>query len=311
MKFGHRSVIPLLIIVGALVAVGAAQSARKKVEWVRPPSKAGQPPAPDAFAQFKGRLGLQLYSLRFEFQKNGLAKTLDWARDQGFRVLEGGGTYGLSQADFRAELDKRGMRMVGVFSSYETLRDKPDEAIALAKAMGAEYVVCGWIPHQGGFTAENVKQAAEVFNRAGRAIKAAGLQFCYHPHGYEFVPTAKGTLFDDLAAQTDTEAVGFELDVFWAKHGGQDPAKLLAKYPRRFHLMHLKDLQKGVKGDLTGKAPDETSVALGTGQIDFPAVLKAAKKAGVKWYFIEEESPDAPANIPVSLRYLERLRFEP
>lgn len=268
--------------------------------------------APNAFAAFKrqlgGQLGLQLYSLRFEFKKNGLVPTLDWTAQQGFRALEGGDTYGLTREQYRAELDKRGMKMVGVFASFDVLRDKPEEAIGLAKALGAQYVLCGWIPHQAAFTADDVKKAAEVFNRAGRQIKAAGLQFCYHPHGYEFVPTGKGTLFDELAAQTDAQAVGFELDVFWAKHGGQDPVKLLEKYPRRFHLMHLKDLQRGVTGDLTGKAPDETSVALGTGQIDFPAVLAAAKKAGVQWYFIEEESPDAPRNIPVSLQYLARIR---
>ncbi|MCI0392623.1 MAG: sugar phosphate isomerase/epimerase [Acidobacteria bacterium] len=282
---------------------------------VKSPAKSlvpGQKPAPKAqtaFEAFKGKLGLQLYSLRFEFKKNGLGPTLDWVSQQGFRALEGGGTYGLTHMEFRAELDRRGMKMVSVFASYDMLRDNVDEVIANAKVMGAEYVLCGWIPHKDAFTAEDVKKAAEVFNRAGARIRAAGLEFCYHPHGYEFVPTSKGTLFDELAAATDPKVVSFELDIFWAKHGGQDPVKLLEKYPRRFRLMHLKDLQKGVRGDLTGRAPDETSVAFGTGQIDFPAVLAAARKAGVKWYFIEEESPDAPHNIPLSLNYLARLRF--
>lgn len=257
-----------------------------------------------AFTAFKGKLGLQLYSLRFEFKKDGVEKTLDWAKAHGFQFLEGGGTYGMTQQQFRGELDKRGMKMVSVFSGFDTLRDKPEEAVSLAKAMGAEYVICGWIPHQDAFTADDVKKAAEVFNRAGAKIKAAGLQFCYHPHGYEFVPTEKGTLFDDLASRMDPKVANFELDIFWAKHGGADPAKLIEKYPQRILLMHLKDLQKGVKGDLTGKAPDETSVALGSGQIDFKAVLSAAKKAGVRWYFIEEESPEAPTNIPLSLKYL-------
>ena len=264
-----------------------------------------------AFEVFKGKLGLQLYSLRFEFKKNGVGPTLDWVRDHGFKALEGGGTYGLTRDEFLAELSKRGLKVVGTSATYEDLRDgKVDAAIENAKAYGAESIMCAWIPHTGQLSAEVVKAAAGVFNRAGAQIKAAGLQFCYHPHGYEFVPTANGTLFDDLVAQTDQKNVGFELDVFWAKHGGQDPAKLLEKYPHRFQLMHLKDLQKGVVGNLTGQSPDETSVALGTGQIDWPSVLRAAKKAGVKWYFIEEESPDAPRNIPESLAYLAGLRVK-
>lgn len=262
-----------------------------------------------AFQRLNGKLGLQLYSLRFEIKEKGILPMLDWARAQGFTNLEGGGTYNLTPQQWRAELDKRGMKMISVFAGFDLLRDKPEEAIANAKAQGAQFIVCGWIPHEGGFKAADVARAAEVFNRAGAKIKAAGLEFCYHPHGYEFVPTATGTLFDELMAKTDASAVNIELDIFWAKHGGADPAQLLEKYPRRFRLMHLKDLQKGVKGDLTGKAPDETSVALGTGQIDFPAVFKAARKSSVAWYFIEEESPDAPRNIPSSLQYLEKVKF--
>src|SRR5258708_16258466 len=82
-----------------------------------------------AFEAFKGKLGLQLYSLRFEFKKNGVGPTLDWAQKQGFRVLEGGGTYGLTREQFLAELKKRGMKMAGVSAEYVQLRDNADAAI--------------------------------------------------------------------------------------------------------------------------------------------------------------------------------------
>jgi sugar phosphate isomerase/epimerase len=263
----------------------------------------------DAFEAFKGKLGLQLYSLRFEFKKNGLGPTLDWAQSHGFKLLEGGSTYGLTREQFLYELNKRGMKVVGTSATYEDLRDgKVDAAIENAKTFGAESIMCAWIPHKGQFSMDDVRAAADLFNKTGAKIKGAGLQFCYHPHGYEFVPTANGTLFDELVALTDPKTVGFELDVFWAKHGGADPSKLLDKYPRRFKLMHLKDLQKGVVGNLTGSSPDETSVSLGHGQIDWPAVLKAAMRSDIKYYFIEEESPDATRNIPESLEYLSKLR---
>ena len=99
------------------------------------------------------------------------------------------------------------------------------------------------------------------------------------------------------------------MDVFWVAHPGQDPVKLLAKYPQRWALMHLKDIRKGARtGVFTGKAPLTDDVALGTGQVDWPSVLRAAAKAGVKHYFIEDESPTVEEQLPVSIRYLETVK---
>ena len=98
------------------------------------------------------------------------------------------------------------------------------------------------------------------------------------------------------------------MDMLWAFHGGQDPVKLLNKYGKRWKLMHLKDLRKGVEGNLSGNTPTENDVVLGTGQLDVPAILKAAKKAGIKHYFIEDESPHWSTQVPQTIRYLKSLR---
>jgi len=259
-------------------------------------------------SSFKGPLGLQLYSLRADFAKD-VPGALAKVREMGFREVEMGGTYGLTPQQFRAELDKAGLRAVSQGASFDSLRDNIDTVISDAKTFGVQYVMCAWISHQRPFSEEAARQAIQVFNRAGEKLKAAGITFAYHIHGYEFQPYGEGTLFDLLATELKPEFVSFELDVFWAFHGGQDPVALMRKYPKRFTLMHLKDMRKGEKGNLTGNAPDDWSVALGAGQIDFPAVLREAKKAGVKWYFVEEESPTPLDNIPAGLRYLERMRF--
>ena len=147
-------------------------------------------------------------------------------------------------------------------------------------------------------------------NRWGLSLKQAGLEFCYHPHGYEFRPSPEGTLFDLLAAKTDPAVVNFQMDVFWIAWPGQDPVKLLRTYPMRFPLMHLKDLRRGSKlGDLSGHAPEEASVPLGTGMLDFHAILHEARRIGVKRYYIEDEAPEAVSNIPISLKYLRSLGF--
>jgi sugar phosphate isomerase/epimerase len=184
-----------------------------------------------------------------------------------------------------------------------------DQIIEETKAIGAHYVVIPWIPHTGKFTLEDAHTAAANFNKWGAALREAGLQLGYHPHGYEFTDAGNGkTVFDVMMGETKPELVTYELDVFWAFHGGQDPVKLLQKYPERFTLMHLKDMKKGTQTGLsTGQAPKTADVAIGTGQLDFPAIMKEARKVGIKHYYIEDESPTSVEQIPQSLKYLRSL----
>ena len=164
-----------------------------------------------------------------------------------------------------------------------------------------------WIPHGKTFTIDDAKKAVTDFNAAGKVLKENGITLCYHNHGYEFGPYENGTLFDYIAENTNPQYVSFEMDMLWAFHGGADPAKLLYKYKSRWKLMHLKDIRKGVANDLTGGTPIKNDVALGAGQINVPGVLKAAKAVGIKHYFIEDESPDHTAQIPVTIKYLKSL----
>lgn len=250
---------------------------------------------------FKGPLGLQMYSLRHISAKNPL-QALDMARDFGFVELETG-PYRFKPDEFLKHLSDRGLKLVSTGSSYDGLRTNAAGVAASAKALGAKYVMCAWIPHaRGQFNEKNARDAAEVFNRAGEILKKEGITFAYHIHGFEFHPWQNGTLFDLIAQETKPEFVSFELDVYWAVYGGADPVALLEKYGSRWVLMHVKDLKKGVKGNLIGTGPDEESVAIGQGQVNWPAVLKAAEKAGVKHYFIEDESLDAATQIPQSIK---------
>jgi sugar phosphate isomerase/epimerase len=84
---------------------------------------------------------------------------------------------------------------------------------------------------------------------------------------------------------------------------------LISKYPERFKLLHLKDLRKGVVGNMSGGTAVENDVALGTGQLDIPAILKAAKKAGIKHYYIEDESPVYYKQVPQTIAYLKSLKY--
>lgn len=252
-------------------------------------------------------IGLQLYSLRNEF-KTEVPGTLAQIKEWGIREVEGGGTYGLSTDEFKKLLAENKLKVVSVGADYKQLKENPQAAVETAKAFDAKYVVCFWIPHNGDeFTFDNIKEAAEVFNAAGKVLQQNGLSLCYHPHGYEFRPYGDGTLFDYLVNNTDPKYFNFEMDVFWVKHPGQDPVALLNKYPNRFLLMHLKDRKPGTEGNQFGRADVETNVVLGTGDVGIAEVMAAAKKAGVKHYFIEDESSHSVEQIPQSLTYLKSL----
>lgn len=253
-------------------------------------------------------IGLQLYSLRNEF-KTDVPGTLAKIKSFGIRQIEGGGTYGLPMDEYKKLLAQNDLKMVSVGADFQKLADDPQSVVDEAKAFGAKYVMCAWVPHQGDdFTMDDIKKAVTVFNSAGKVLADAGIKLCYHPHGYEFRPYEGGTMFDYLVKNTDKRYVNFEMDVFWIKHPGQDPVALLKKYPDRFLMMHLKDRRPGTEGNQGGHAPDETNVVLGQGDVGIAAVMKQAKKNGVKYYFIEDESPVSVEQIPQSLRYLKSLK---
>jgi sugar phosphate isomerase/epimerase len=252
--------------------------------------------------------GLCSYTYREEFKKD-VPGTLDQIKALGITDLEFSSLFGKTAAELRQLLDARGMVCSSFGVGLDDALNKTDEVAANAKTLGAKYVRVAWLPKRQPFTLELAKQTAAEFNRLGKQLREQhGLTFCYHNHGYEFVKHGNGTLFDVLMAETRPQDVSFELDILWAYHPGADPAALLQRYGDRFKLLHLKDLKKGVKGDLSGGTDKENDVALGTGQIDIPAVLRAAKKAGVQHYYIEDESSSTATQVPQTIAYLKSLK---
>ncbi len=250
-------------------------------------------------------IGLQLYSLRKKFKKD-VPGTLKLISDWGIRSVEGGDSYGMPVDDFKDLLKKNNLKVVSIGASFEELRDNPKVVVDRAKTYGATYVMCAWIPHSGNkFGIEETKNAVTVFNAAGKVLMANGLQLAYHAHGYEFRPYKAGTLFDYMAE--NAVDFKFEMDVYWVQHAGEDPLKLLKKYPEKFVLMHLKDMAKGTRKDDTGSADVESNVVLGTGEVDIAALVAEAKKIGLPYLFIEDESSRVVDQIPQSLKYLKSL----
>jgi sugar phosphate isomerase/epimerase len=283
-----KKIVTLVVIMIAAITAADAQSLGKYLE---------------------DKIGMVSYTYRKSFQKD-VAATLDTIKFMGVTNMEFSNLFGKTAAELKKLLDERGMRCTSFGVGYEDLMNKTDEVGKNAKTLGASFVRVAWVPHDNaaGFTIDNAKKTVADFNKVGKLLKEKyGLTFCYHNHGYEFVTYDKGTLYDYIVDNTKPKYVSFELDILWAQFPGMDPADLLKKHGKRIKLMHLKDLKKGVKGDFSGKTDVNNDVALGEGQIHIPAVMRAAKKAGLAYYYIEDESDFVKKQVPQSLTFLKEL----
>ncbi len=265
-------------------------------------------------ADFRDHLGLQLYSLRAQ-TKESTTGALDIAKSYGIKEVEVAGTGSLTPALFAAELKSRGFVPVSGHFGYALFDKDIAGVIRDAKELGLKFVVVPYPPvsKDKPFSEAMAHAMAAKFNEWGAACKKEGLRFGYHPHGLEFRPTAAGngeTMFDILVRETKADLVTYQMDVYWVYITGLDPAKLLAKYPDRWSMVHIKDMLKDfTRGVHTGGSPATAKVAVGEGQIQWAEVLKAAHKIGVKHYFLEDETVMPLKSIPDSFKYLRALKL--
>ena len=266
----------------------------------------------NAFAQdkrlFTEKPGIVSYTYRMDFEKD-VPSTLDKIKLLGISDIEFSNLFGKTATELRILIDERGISCSSFGVSYRDLIDNTDKVAQNAKILGAEYVRVAGIPHKAVFTLQEAQSAVDDFNKVGKLLQEQyGLTFVYHNHGFEFQPYKEGTLYDFIVNKTDPKYVSFELDVLWAFFPGFDPAQLLNKYGNRFKLIHLKDLRKGVQGDMSGGTSAENTVVLGTGQLDIPSIIVSGKKAGIQHYYIEDESSNVDVQVPKSITYLQSLK---
>lgn len=270
---------------------------------------AAEPGGVGTNAQFRGPVGLQLYSLR-SIAREKPEVGLTMAEKYGFIEVELDGTYGMTPEEYCPKLKAHGLEPIGCHFPFDRMEKEPEKVAAEAKALGLKMAGVAWIPHDGDFDEAECRHAAEVFNKAGAILAKEGIGCYYHNHGYEFKPYQDGkTIFDLFLELTDPKLVSIQMDILWTVFPGQDPVALMKKYPNRFTSLHLKDLKKGVEGNDSGGTSLDNDVALCTGQADYPAILKTAQEIGIKHYFIEDESPVFETQILESLKNLEKVKW--
>jgi sugar phosphate isomerase/epimerase len=256
-------------------------------------------------------LGVQLYTVRSVLPEKP-AETL--------RAIDGIG-YREAEATF-AYLDRiwpalKATRLNPVSIHLDsTLVTKGTEAegrrtLENLKSRGFAYAVFPYLPpaERGGL--DVIRGLADKLNRFGTMARAAGLEFCYHNHAFEFEPMGGTMPFSVLLENTDPKNVAIELDLFWVSVAGHDPAELLAKLSGRVPLVHLKDKAQGTPVMFQESVEKSAFKEVGSGVLDWPTVLRAAQSAGVRHYIVEQDQTpgDPVASLRQSFEWISKLNF--
>lgn len=264
--------------------------------------------AASLYARALQTVGVQLYTVRRVLPKNPL-ETLRAIEQIGYREVECTADH---LDDIWPSLKQTSLKAVSVHLDGKFFIHQPEKlpaALEDAKKHGFEYVVCPWIDPKDRGGAEMIRKLGASLNSAGELCRKSGMHLCYHNHAFEYQPTGDGRLLDVLMKSTDPKLVSLELDVMWASVAGVDPVSVLKQYGDRIPLLHLKNVAKGTEQRFNEMIPKAAFHDLSDGAVDIPAVLRAAKQAGVKHYFVEQdETPGDPIeSLRKSFQYLEGL----
>jgi sugar phosphate isomerase/epimerase len=254
-------------------------------------------------------VGVQLYTVRSILPQKPL-ETLRAIEKVGYREVE------VTAENLDAiwpSLQKTSLKAVSAHLNDELFmreQAKLPPALDDAKKRGFEYVVCPYVKPRDRGGVEVIRKLGDTLNAAGELCNKAGLRLCYHNHAFEYQPTPDGRLLDVLMKTADPKLVSLELDVMWAHVGGADPVSILKQYGDRIPLLHLKNVAPAIETRYNEEIPHAAFREIGNGAVDIPAVLRAAKQAGVKHYFVEQDyTPGDPIqSLRESFQYLEGLK---
>jgi|RhiMetdeSRZDD1v2_1073273.scaffolds.fasta_scaffold00267_30 sugar phosphate isomerase/epimerase len=255
------------------------------------------------------KIGLQLYTLRNEMGKDAKG-TLAKVAAQGYKTVEtfgyaDGKWFGLNAAELLATLKTNGLTtpsghtFPGSIFLQTGWEDKWKTAVEDAKTIGQQFIVIPWFEEQYRNKADNYKKVAAGLNKAGEICKKAGIKLAYHNHDFEFANVEGKTGFDIFLKETDPKLVFFELDIYWASKAGKDPVTLFTKYPGRFAMWHVKDMDN---------TPKKFFTEVGSGVINYKKIFNYAKQSGMKYFFVEQDVCPGPPleSTAKSIAYLKK-----
>ena len=274
----------------------------------------------------KLRVAVQLYSVRDVLEKDFFG-VLAKVRDMGYAGVEFAGTYGHSAAEVVTALKKLGLVAVSAHVALDALAKDTAGTIAFHKELGTKYLAIPWLEEASRPGTPRWPEVVATIRKIAEGFQAAGIQLLYHNHDFEFVKLGGEYALDALYKAIPMPYLATEIDTCWVRVAGVDPAAYLRRYAGRSPVVDLKDFTSGAAAagkplyalidnegrDGTVDVVDKSAFdfrPLGMGEMDIPAVLKAAEDAGTEWVVVEQDrSTERPSleAIRMSREYLTKL----
>ena len=243
------------------------------------------------------QIALQLYTVRRPLS-DARAGTLAAVASAGYRSVELAGLPPLETAELVEHLDRAGLRAVSAHESLERLRAEGRAVAERLNALGCPRLVVPSLPAGDTASADGTRRVAAELGTIADALEGHGIRLAYHNHASEFEARDSGSVWEVLTSALPPN-VDLEIDVYWASVGGREPAELIAQHADRVRLLHMKDRSPG---------REPRDLPPGGGVLPWPAIVDAARAAGVEWYIVEQDEPgDALADIAAGRRHLAGL----
>jgi len=257
-----------------------------------------------AFAPTKF-IGIQLYTLHKQVKEDFLG-SLHKIADIGYNSIEAAGYaegkfYGYAPREYKKVTTDMGLFPVSTHTNVDLLGAQ--RIIDDTLEAGHKYLVVPSIPSAERTSLDHYKKIADQFNEIGLLCNASGLKFGYHNHAFEFDAMEGAIPYEVLLDETQPDLVTMQVDFYWMVYGGGNPMDYFIRYPRRFGLWHIKDMDN---------KDSKESTEIGSGIIDWPNIFREKEMAGMEYYFLEQEhfKIDPFKSIEQSYKYLANLKCD-
>jgi len=237
------------------------------------------------------KLAAQLYTLR-EYTKTAemFQEVLQVCHEIGYAGVQlsaigcmNGDNPEINASQAKEMLENSGLVCCATHRPWKRLVENTDEEIEFHHILGCNYTAVGSIGGDYGIEPDSYRRFLDDAQPVIEKLKAAGIQFGFHNHQFEFIrnPETGKPCYDILITEGAPDLM-LEIDTYWAVIAGVDPASLLARCTGRVPVIHVKDLEVVAKVGAV-MAP------VGEGNLDWPHIVEEGEKAGVEWYTVEQD----------------------
>jgi len=229
------------------------------------------------------QVAAQLFTVRNHIKTpEDIAATLKKVREIGYQAVQVSAMGPIAEDGLRSMLDNEGLSCCVTHEKTPAILDTPEQIVERLKKLDCKYTA---IPSPMGIDIGNidaVRDFVSKINKAGKVFHDAGMTLTYHNHALEFLRIGNKPVLEILYDETDPRYLQGELDTYWVQAGGGSPVEWCRKLDNRLPLLHMKDY--GIK-----EGNNAVFKEIGSGNLNWPAIVSTAEEAGCKWFIVEQD----------------------